>query len=105
MSRWGFSSIGRASALQAEGQGFNSPKLHMDWSCDDCKVNTQREYYMVWDGIWEEFGCGEGLLCVGCLEARLGRKLDKYDFNKYPINDVNLWDKSDRLKDRLTSGG
>ena len=26
---WGFSSAGRASALQAEGQGFKSPKLHL----------------------------------------------------------------------------
>ena len=26
---WGFSSAGRASALQAEGQGFESPKLHL----------------------------------------------------------------------------
>ena len=26
--KWGFSSVGRASALHAEGQGFDSPNLH-----------------------------------------------------------------------------
>lgn len=25
---WGFSSVGRASGLQPEGQGFESPNLH-----------------------------------------------------------------------------
>ena len=28
VQKWGFSSVGRASALHAEGQGFDSPNLH-----------------------------------------------------------------------------
>lgn len=76
----------------------------MSWNCVDCDVDTNEiaEYYMVHELIWEWFGAGEGLLCIGCLEHRLNRDLDAGDFMDCPLNDLdNGWRKSDRLIDRL----
>jgi hypothetical protein len=59
---------------------------------------------MVHDELWEcatdDFG-GDGMLCIGCLENRLGGLLTKDDFTAAPVND--LWGEfgSARLQDRL----
>jgi hypothetical protein len=58
----------------------------LDWACRDCKADTLGEYYMVWDEIWDRAGARGGLLCVGCLERRLGRQLCAEDFSDAPIN-------------------
>lgn len=78
----------------------------IDWSCLDCQSDTQDilEYYMVHDDLWEStgLGLGDGLLCIGCLECRLGRELQSADFTDAPLNDSDFpWPKSDRLRDRL----
>lgn len=60
---------------------------------------------MVDDGVWEvateDFG-GHGMLCIGCLEARLGGKLVASDFPDYPIN-TGFFPQSARLRNRLTN--
>jgi hypothetical protein len=60
---------------------------------------------MVHDGIWdtatEDFG-GRGMLCIGCLENRLGGLLTKDDFTSCVLNEINLITGSPRLKNRLT---
>ena len=79
------------------------------FSCIDCRENTSDmdEYYMVRDAVWRA-ATGEipdGMLCVGCLEARLGRRLDRTDFVPAPINDVSfdiVGAKSPRLRNRIT---
>jgi hypothetical protein len=47
--------------------------------CNDCGVNVIRagEYYMLSPEIWEDklHLKWDDNLCIGCLEARLGRKL------------------------------
>lgn len=56
---------------------------------------------MVHDEIWERFGV-DPLLCIGCLENKMGRQLDRSDFTDCPLNEVDMgWDKSARLVDRL----
>jgi len=64
------------------------------------------EYYMVDNGVWEvateDFG-GHGMLCIGCLEARLGGKLVASDFPDYPIN-KGVFPQSPRLQNRFTNG-
>src|SRR6478736_2828151 len=73
------------------------------WPCDDCKVNVNEidEYYMVEDEIWlsvmPDF---TGMLCIGCLENRLGRVLTPPDFPLYPIN-MGYFRQSDRLRSRI----
>jgi hypothetical protein len=79
------------------GEGFE---------CADCEVNTFQEpvgiseYYMVLDPIWEEHGVGKGMLCIGCLENRMGRELTPADFNEYPVN-YGIFKQSDRFKNRV----
>jgi hypothetical protein len=42
------------------------------------------------------------MLCIGCLEARLGGKLVASDFPDYPIN-MGVFPQSTRLRNRLTN--
>ncbi len=81
-----------------------------DWSCLDCGLDTFAlgEYYMVEDDVWLASGLGReegaGLLCIGCLEWRLRRRLDWSDFPLYPVNEPQAW-QSGRLQSRLDAGG
>lgn len=74
--------------------------------CVDCGTETfPSEQYMVHDAVWPaDLGPGGGMLCVGCLEARLGRQLTSADFTAAVINDTDSYI-SPRLRARLTSGG
>lgn len=55
----------------------------------------------VWDSATEDFG-GRGMLCIGCLENRLGGLLTSDDFTDCLLNMRNLIIGSPRLKNRLT---
>jgi hypothetical protein len=72
--------------------------------CDDCGVNVIKigEYFMLNANMWEnQLGPGAwDNLCIGCIEARLGRKIwfpDMCNVPNYP------WMRpiSDRLRDRF----
>jgi hypothetical protein len=70
-------------------------------------VNTQRirEYYTVYDAVWlAARGPLFGMLCIGCLELRLGRQLVPNDFPPLPIN-TGQRHRSARLLERLGRGG
>lgn len=57
--------------------------------CVDCKVNTAKigEHYMLHNDVWFAAHSNErGMLCIGCIESRLGRKLTKQDFNNSHVN-------------------
>lgn len=85
----------------------------MSWKklfvCLDCQVNTSdiNEYYMVHNHIWNRIVPeGSGMLCIGCLETRLGRELNFGDFTDALINHPDgafLKPHSERLYHRLTS--
>ena len=69
------------------------------YNCMDCGVDTTKidEYYGVRDEVWLEANPADfGILCIGCLETRLGRQLNRADFTDYPIN--RIFPQSDRLK-------
>lgn len=73
-------------------------------SCLDCKVDIvrKREYYMLRDSVWLRTGLGknDGLLCIGCCEKRLHRRLTARDFISALVNCE--WDNhSIRLRRRL----
>jgi hypothetical protein len=60
-----------------------------DFLCHDCGTDTLCwEYYMVWDETWDRVGVDarDGILCIECLERRLGRMLCAEDFTDAPIN-------------------
>jgi hypothetical protein len=71
--------------------------------CLDCGVDTfaAGEYYKVWPDVWERSGLhpDDGMLCLGCLEARIGRTLSTFDFEPVACNFE--WPSSSRLRSRL----
>lgn len=75
------------------------------FDCVDCKVNTAAndEYYMVHSHVWKQTGLGPhgGMLCIGCLEERIGRKLTSADFTDAPINHGIF--RLSELKNRINS--
>jgi hypothetical protein len=77
-----------------------------EFECVDCSVNTHtiREYYMVQFDLWNSVMVSQntGMLCIGCLEDRIGRTLTTEDFIEAPIN-YGMFGWSDRMRNRLGS--
>lgn len=55
---------------------------------------------MVHGEVWP-IGPREGMLCIGCLESRIGRNLTPADFTSFPINTNPRQKRTVRLLDRL----
>ena len=74
---------------------------HPEFLCCDCGFDTLvgHEYYMLTDALWAQIGMDEGMLCIGCVESRLGRRLVPNDFPPYPIN-LGVFTQSPRLAQR-----
>ena len=80
----------------------------IDMICVDCGVDTaeRREFFHVHDEVWAAATSEKDVppyrvLCVGCLETRIGRQLVASDFTDARVN--KLGDHSDRLKSRLAA--
>jgi hypothetical protein len=73
-----------------------------DFSCHDCGVDTVEigEYFMVHDSVWRKAG-GGSLLCIACLEKRLGREVDPRDFTLAACNLEMLHEGSPRIRGRM----
>ena len=68
-------------------------------NCADCGAGTHtiNEWYMVKKRVWKQAWAGrlkpwhalpgQQILCIGCLEKRIGRTLVPSDFPKAPVND------------------
>ena len=82
--------------------------------CCDCGAGTITlgEWYMVNPDLWKRAWAGrrkphhgklpgQEILCIGCLEHRIGRMLCRADFPEAPVNDPNEYWQSKRLRDRL----
>ena len=77
-----------------------------DFLCLDCGQDTclLGEYYMVRDEFWLAANPDRaGMLCIGCLERRLGRELTSSDFTDCPLNQESLVLRSSRLTKRLAA--
>ena len=77
------------------------------WMCLDCGEHTGLigEYYMVKDGLWAKYGARRGMLCIGCIEARMGRTLSPVDFTDCILNSgKSHFSHSHRLLSRLGRG-
>jgi hypothetical protein len=75
-----------------------------DFHCIDCGKDTDaiNENYMIHDELWRAANPAEaGMLCVGCCERRLGRKLCRKDFPPYAAFEEGM-PVSARLKLRMT---
>lgn len=77
------------------------------FECLDCGRCTLEmgEYFMVLDEVWEEAAGkrdGRGMLCLGCLELRIGRTLAPADFSEARCNwEPPIDARSGRMMDRL----
>lgn len=73
------------------------------WNCVDCGYNTSLEHYFVHNEVW--YGVAgmpeSGMLCIGCLEARIGRTLTPSDFPKVHINNPKTHPMTLRLVSRI----
>lgn len=52
------------------------------WICCDCGTDCfidDRDFYMLQHDLWAKYGVGEGMLCMNCIEDRLGHPLTKDD--------------------------
>jgi len=56
--------------------------------CDDCgkTVIDRADYYMIKDELWSEFGNEKGMLCLACMEKRLGREITHDDLTNCAVN-------------------
>lgn len=74
--------------------------------CLDCGVDVGKigEYCMLKDRTWFSIhNSNKGMLCIGCIEKRLGRKLKSEDFNDCYLNNKAFGNnKSMRLIERLS---
>lgn len=74
------------------------------FDCMDCGVNTSeiKEYYTLVDEVWLRANPKDfGMLCLACVENRLGRLLTRDDFDmEAPIN-LGVFGRSERMLDRL----
>jgi hypothetical protein len=73
----------------------------------DCGTDTIEagEYYILRDDVWLSTGLKQdgGMLCIGCVESRLGRRLNRADFTSAGINmQPNAW-RSARFNKRLAA--
>ncbi len=79
-------------------------KSKRKWICIDCPRDTRHEHYFVNNSVW--FGEAKmpetGMLCVQCLEGRIGRRLEPSDFTDAFINDPRKNMMSDLLRSRIT---
>ena len=59
--------------------------------CHGCELNVLEagEFYMVYDHVWP-LDPGGGVLCIGCIEAHIGRQLNPDDFTACWANDA-VW--------------
>lgn len=58
-------------------------------NCSDCKIDTflgTENYYTVTDKLWQNFGYGNGMICLKCFKKRMGREFIKNDFPQLSIN-------------------
>lgn len=90
--------------IRTRGRGFE---------CSDCSVNTEEidETFMLTDDLWARVVATEPpvrpnaggvvVLCVGCIEHRIGRELQPPDFKTVPLSDPTLNAMSPRLLTRI----
>ena len=100
---WHIDTIGSVTLEDLRQEFTRMKRIDESFKCLDCGVHTGDidEYYTVEDEVWLEANPQDyGMLCIGCLETRLGRVLTPADFPEYPIN-MYLDGKSPRLADRI----
>jgi hypothetical protein len=68
--------------------------------CKDCGIDAVEagEWFMLRDDVWAQAAESDAVLCIGCVEVRLGRRLAPGDFLDVPLNQCRG---SARMRSRL----
>ena len=76
------------------------------WLCVDCDRNTKFEHYFVRPEVWFDLARmpETGMLCITCLELRIGRELNANDFTNAHINNPKTNQMTDLLRSRIMAG-
>jgi Protein of unknown function len=64
-------------------------KRDSNWLCLDCRKDTFEEYYFVHNHLWRravDRSQRHGMLCLSCLQLRLGRPLSLDDFKSGQVD-------------------
>ena len=71
-------------------KAIEAAKARGQWGGDngiEQTIDNKSEVYTVRDAVWRAAGMEAGCLCIGCLEKRLGRRLNPKDFQRnHPLN-------------------
>jgi hypothetical protein len=81
---------------------LSDAEIDTKFRCIDCGKNTQGgEYYMVYNEIWAASGVAPhgGMLCLACLERRIGRPLTMGDFTSI-VPSLECWERHIAQRDR-----
>jgi hypothetical protein len=68
--------------------------VRKNFICVDCGKDTwkdDKDYYMIKNDMWDKYGVGEKMLCMKCIETRLGHKLTRADITDCPLNRMNYY--------------
>ena len=77
----GLTAHGFATRQEAEAYIEGLWQKRQRFLCIGCGKDTMGgEYYMVSDELWAASGGGNWMLCLACLERRIGRELTLADF-------------------------
>lgn len=73
-------------------------------NCKDCGIDVEAagEYCMLFMPVWMEASAGADMLCIGCIENRLGRRLTRADFDMH-YQQNSKPGKSARMMDRMAT--
>lgn len=90
---------------------MDDPTKRDQFKCLDCGADTSKhgiqEWYMVTQRMWDKVAKDGDVLCIGCLEKRLGKvlggegQLRAAAFEGYPINYDGIFPQSERLQSRI----
>src|SRR5262245_55706884 len=79
---------GRPGAFPADAfrtansdQFLRALQRYARFECEACGRSCRDEYYMLRSELWRKVCQANDMLCIGCVEDRLGRKLVRPDFN------------------------
>ena len=87
------------------GQFLRALKRYAQFECEGCGRYCRNEYYTLRRQLWRRVCRFNDMLCIGCIEDRLGRKLVRADFNlEETFASATHLPLSRRLKQRLSVG-
>lgn len=78
--------------------------MNKKFDCLDCTVDVYKTdgVYMLKDTVWSQIhNSPKGFLCIDCAEKRLGRPLNKEDFNNSYVNQPGFGTRSVKLSKRM----